>query len=249
MIPEISGNPALKKRVDRAWQKAEREWQRKYKKECALPAQVFWQVWRTLFNELPGVECALTKDAVVDFEEWVNANEVQRAIDALNDALDLAESQAALLRAAASHSHGANGESGSSPGTRRGPYRTPLERRLELIRFVWDQSGAFTDLHLVFGCLGYEAGSIEWRTLWEKWNREKPARPMANPGQLRDEFRRITSKSKYEDTVRAFFVRLDREIRALAVLDAERGKHFTESAAMMHMHMERRGQTPEGETE
>jgi Flp pilus assembly protein TadB len=39
---------------------------------------------------------------------------------------------------------------------------------------------------------------------------------MANPGQLRDEFRRVTNRSKYGDTVREFFARLDAEIRALA---------------------------------
>jgi hypothetical protein len=71
VIPEISGNPALKNRLDRAWQKAEREWRRQYSEKTCCHYSVLAKSGGTLFRELPGVECPLTKDAVVDFEEWV----------------------------------------------------------------------------------------------------------------------------------------------------------------------------------
>ncbi len=68
----------------------------------------------------------------------MSATEIQRAIDSLVGALDLTpEAAADLRRASTLRPHVANGE---RPGRRRGPYRTPLERRIELIRFVWDNS-------------------------------------------------------------------------------------------------------------
>lgn len=240
MIPEISGPSYLKKKVESAWGRAEREWQRDSGKRVSLPPIIFWNVWRALFRELPGVRVPLTRDAVEDFREFVSAQEIQKAIDMAVDVLDIAASGVSALRNAAPR------VAPSQTSTGRGPYRLPLERRIELIRFVWDNAEAFTNFHLAFGALGYEPGDIDWRKLWEKWNREKPSRAMANPGQLRDEFKRITNKAKYGATVREFFGRLEGEVRALAVRDVAEGKHFTESEAMMYGFMERES-TSEGE--
>lgn len=245
MIPEISGPAYLKKRMERAWGRAEREWRKEYQKQVTLLPIIFWTVYRALFRELPGKDVPLDRDAVEEFEDFVNSEEIQKAIDQVIDVCAMVESGAPRLVRETQGHHLPATEGKRGP---RGPYQLPLERRLELIRFVWDHSGAFTDIHLVFGALGYEPESIEWRRLWERWNAENPGRPMRSPGQLRDEFRRVTNKTKYADTVREFFCRLDRELRALASKDAAGGKSFADSAAMMYTLVERFDPKSEGES-
>jgi hypothetical protein len=119
--------------MERAWGRAEREWRKEYQKQVTLLPIIFWTVYRALFRELPGKDVPLDRDAVEEFEDFVNSEEIQKAIDQVIDVCAMVESGAPRLVRETQGHHLPATEGKRGP---RGPYQLPLERRLELIRYV-----------------------------------------------------------------------------------------------------------------